>query len=181
MFGHVGYDVAILEKLNDLAITPFLVVRDPRAILSSFVNYVLRESKHPFHERFKRASLQQCYHEALYGISENNRLLMPLAARCESIAPWVDSDAVTVVKFEHLVGIYGGGDRDDQINVLSEISEVLELDTGLIDYVSCNVFGPGRATFSKGNVNSWQVDIPSEIMGEAETVLQPILEKWSYI
>jgi len=181
MTGHVGYNSDLLDKIIGIGITPLLIVRDPRAIMTSFVNYVAHERRHPLHELFKISGRLQCYRYCLYGIPEGDILLKPLLDRFHALSPWYDSEQVVQIRFEDLVGVEGGGSKNRQHETLMFISEVLGLDAGLAGYVASNVFGSGRATFRVGNINSWKDETPASIVKETETLLGPVMHRWSYI
>ena len=63
---HIGYTQDMVDAVNRYGIEPLIVIRDPRAVLVSFIHYVMRERSHSLHKFMKSVPederLQLCLH-----------------------------------------------------------------------------------------------------------------------
>ncbi len=153
---HVGYTADLLHDVLKMDFQPILIIRDPRAVLASFVPYVLKERTHPLHDQFRRMNPEECYLAALNGHFSCEAPIQPLRIRCMALAPWIDSDEVLTVKFEELTGSKGGGSDTLQKKTVSLICDWLDAPHEKIDNVCKNLFGAGTRTFrvpDRGSVN----------------------------
>lgn len=181
MTAHVGYNDKLLNSVIERQIIPIQVIRDPRAVLASFVPHVLKREQHFLHKTFCSMSSEQCYETAMKGITVNGVTLHPMSEYCAALAPWTESGRVHLVKFEDLIGNQGGGSDETRILMLEKLSNVLNLPENKIEEVAENLFGPGRHTFRKGRIDSWKDEIPSSIMEQLPEELGYILDSWGYV
>ena len=178
--GHVGYTADLLERVKRMDFAPVVMLRDPRAVLSSFVHYVSENSDHPLHPDFSRMSMEDRYRYGLQGCLLKKVTLQPLVIRCRALQPWVDDPAVLCLRFEDLVGPRGGGDESAQKEALVNLAGFLGGDIGVVDSLADQVFGPGRHTFRKGKVDAWRDEIPASVLDEVDGAIAPILRDWGY-
>ena len=127
--GHVGYTDELLGKIKLMGFSPLLMIRDPRAILNSFVHYMISNKQHPLHSVFKNVSKEDKYRLALYGITESNVTLKPLIERCMSVDLWMNNEDVLVLRFEDLVRSRGGGSDEIQEKELLLMDGVVKCHT----------------------------------------------------
>ena len=179
---HVGYTTDLLRKVENMDFVPLVITRDPRAVLSSFVHYVVTRKEHIFYETFKSMSKEERFMAALRGeLSINERaFLQPLLVNCMSLEPWLRSESVLCIKFEDLIGSKGGGTDHRQQETLESICKRLDVPLERIENVTTKLFGPGRRAFRKGQINSWQDEIPTPIIKDVEHELKDILDAWGY-
>jgi len=163
-----------------MSVTPLLVTRDPRAVLASFVPYVLGERHHFLHSVFKSLPVEERYKVAFEGIAAEGSILKPLRECCLALNPWLNCKQVHHVRFEDVVGSQGGGSDEQQIQTLERLSEVLDLPRKHIPKIAQKLYGPGRHTFRKGKIDSWKEDIPAELAGPISIEMADILESWGY-
>lgn len=180
LFGHLGYTEDLLYRADKMGFVPFVMLRDPRAVLNSFVHYAVSNTRHVLHEDFLAMKLEERYLAALYGFYEGKASLQPMAVRCKALAPWVDSKNVQLLQFEQLVGNKGGGSDEQQRNTLEILCNKLDIDKSGIDRVMAELHGPGRSTFRKGQIDSWKEEIPSELHKVINEELTDILSAWGY-
>ena len=178
---HVGYRDDFLSSVIKHGFVPIQVIRDPRAVLASFVPYVMKDQSHFLHNSFKSLSVYDRYKGVLEGISLNGSTLASLRTCCLSLDPWVNSKDVLCIKFEDMVGAMGGGSNDKMIHALELLANRLELPLDSISQVAENLYGPGRHTFRKGKVDSWKEEIPAALQSEVARQIGDILEKWGYV
>ena len=179
--GHVGYTGDILDSVFSKGFKPIVMVRDPRAVLCSFVNYVVSSDRHHLHRYFVSLGVEDQYRVALNGADIGNGIyLQPLKVRCMALYPWIENKHVECFQFEDLVGEKGGGTASNQMASLKRIQALLEIqDVNALD-VSHNLFGPGRSTFRKGQVGTWREEIPYNIRSEINEDMNTILNTWGY-
>lgn len=177
---HVGYQQELLDAVINNGFTPIQVIRDPRAVLASFVPYVLADKNHFLHKLFKSLPMEERYQAVLDGVTENKLTQRSLQECCEALNPWLNTEGVIVVKFEDIVGSQGGGSDETRIKVLEEIADALNIPRELIPSVADNLYGPGRHTFRKGRIDSWKDEIPAPVLERISNEMSDILNKWGY-
>ena len=178
--GHVGYSSGLLDTVLNHGISPILIHRDPRAVLVSFVHYVARLKKHVLHKEFNALSEKEQFLSVLKGHRFKHVYLESLRTRCMSLDSWLASDDVLKIRFEDLVGEKGGGSAEAQRNTLQRVCDWLEISTSHIDKVIEELFGPGRHTFRKGQVDSWKEELPPDMIELTEKTLKDVLHLWGY-
>lgn len=177
---HVGYQQELLDAVIDNAFTPIQVIRDPRAVLASFVPYVLADKNHFLHKLFKSLPSDERYKAVLDGVTENNLTQQSLRECCEALNPWLNTEGVVVVKFEDIVGSQGGGSDEIRNKVLEKIADALNIPREKIPSVADNLYGPGRHTFRKGRIDTWKEEIPPSVLERISSEMSDILKKWGY-
>lgn len=177
---HVGYDSRLLESVIGCDITPIQVLRDPRAVLASFVPYVLQDKQHFLSASFQRMSTEERYQSALLGGEFNELKLNSIESYCRALAPWVTHKAVTLIRFEDIVGKNGGGCDNKRDAALELLADKLELPKEKIPAVADALYGPGRHTFRKGHIDSWREELPPSVRDLISVELSEILTLWGY-
>ncbi|MHA1221807.1 MAG: sulfotransferase domain-containing protein [Candidatus Heimdallarchaeaceae archaeon] len=178
--GHIGYTPHILKKALDMSFKVIHIIRDPRAVLTSSVPFILKRKRHPLHKLFKHLTLEQCYRTYYEGYFGKKIFLQPLYIQYQAIEPWTESKDVLVVRFEDLVGSKGGGDSIIQYRTVKQICNHVNADEDKIDSVLENLFSLRSRTFRKGKVDSWKEELPLELQKEIKEKLKDTLVKWSY-
>ncbi|MFK7846883.1 MAG: sulfotransferase domain-containing protein [Rhodothermales bacterium] len=177
---HVGYSTALLDAILEHGIAPIVVHRDPRAVLVSFVHYVTKLKEHVLHSEFKDLSEEQKFQYVLEGHRFKKAYLEPLRTRCLALDGWLSSDQVLKIRFEDLVGSKGGGTIESQEQTVSNLCQWLEIPESKSTGVADELFGPGRHTFRKGQVDSWRNELSDENIKLLEDKLGDVLQRWGY-
>ena len=180
LVGHLGYTADLLYKIKELGFSPIVIIRDPRAVVNSFVHFVRNLKTHPLYETFNSMTEKDNFMLTVNGMFRGNVNLQPFRIRCMSLDPWLNANGVFKVKFEDLIGSKGGGSDEIQREVLNSICDWLNIPKEKINYVVDNLFGPGRHSFRKGSIDSWKDEIPKGIISLIENEMQDILKKWNY-
>lgn len=178
---HVGYTDDILCKAIELGIIPLVVIRDPRAVLVSSTHYILKKKTHALYHKLSKMEPNDRYKTILYGSFDQDNTLKSLKLRCQSLDPWIKSKNVMCIRFEDIVGKRGGGSDIKQMQILAELCDRIDGPKDKIDYVAENLFGPGKHTFRKGKINSWEDELPKDIIRLADKELKDILIWWGYL
>ncbi len=178
--GHVGYSTALLNAILEHDVKPIAVHRDPRSVLVSFMHYVTGLKEHVLHQEFKDLSDDQKFNYVLTGHRFNKAYLEPLRTRCIALDGWLSSDHVLKIRFEDLVGEKGGGTLESQEETISNLCKWLEIPESKAKGVTDELFGPGRHTFRKGQVDSWRKELSDSNIKILEEKLGDILSRWGY-
>lgn len=178
--GHVGYSQEILQKILGIDIAPIQVIRDPRAILASFVPYVLSDNRHFLNKIFKSVSKNERYKMAYDGFVQSGLVHRSLRDSCLSIDPWMESKDVCVVKYEEIVGGQGGGSDVERVEALQRVARFLSIPEERIASVEKNLYGPGRHTFRKGKIDSWKAELPRLLSERISIEMEDVIKKWGY-
>jgi hypothetical protein len=177
---HVGYTDLILNKSLQLNYKPLLIIRDPRAVLNSFVHYVSTETEHSLFNEFNKLTEAEKFRKALNGFCSDTKQLQSIYTRCLAVESWRKNNLVLTVKFEDLIGAQGGGSDIFQKKVLNKICEFVGGDERKIENVANNLFGSKDMTFRKGKVDSWKREIPHDLHHRINMELEDILSIWGY-
>lgn len=98
---------------------------------------------------------------------------------------YMEDPNTLVCRFENLVGLNGGGNREDQIRQIEEIARGLniEVQSSQIDWIVENLFGTATgpqilSTFREGKIGSWKnyfkdehIKAFNEVFGDLQTAL----------
>jgi len=178
---HVGYIEDLLWAVKRHGFRVIVVIRDPRAVVSSMVPYILRSRWHPLHSLFVKLSVEECYRIAYQGYFDDKIAFPSIVNKYLAVEPWIRSDDVLVVKFEELVGAKGGGSDELQTNILEELCSHVRISLNYLPTIKEHLFGPSRSTFRKGQVNSWKEEIPSALQERMNIELKNLLARWGYM
>ena len=178
---HVGYSTALLDAVLSHGIAPIVVYRDPRAVLVSFTHYVASLEKHVLYGEFKTLSTDKQFESVLNGHRFKKAYLEPLRTRCLALDGWMASDQVLKIRFEDLVGEKGGGTEAMQREVIDRLCQWLDISSEKSAGVAAELFGPGRHTFRKGQIASWQSELSDTNIKLVNEKLGDILDRWGYI
>ena len=177
---HNGYNDDLIKLLSLKEIKGIIVIRDPRAIIASSVKYISQLKKHPFHNKLISIKEKDRYLKILNGFTSHNRAYKSVIERYQSINTWLDNNDILKIKFEEIIGPKGGGDITLMDDTLHNLCDFINIDKNKIEHVKKTLFGPGRVTFRKGQINSWQEEIPKDIQTIIEKELEFILDKLNY-
>lgn len=180
---HAGYHPTLASILDDLDYKVLLILRDPRDIAVSLVNYLKKQHYHPLHDYFRDLPFDQALVHAIEGLDRSvaGRALPSLRDRYQTYADWIDLPRCFTLKFEDLVGSKGGGSDDAQRRVLEGIATHLGLtyDEATHQRIASHLFG-GTATFHKGTTQQWRQRYKDEHLQLAGEQLSDLLERFGY-
>ncbi len=141
----------------------FLMVRDPRDITVSNMNYVSRMDKsHALHGYLSSLKDDDERLMALLSPTEDMQALIPDIWKnkgLETFLPWADDPRTVVVKFEDLIGPKGGGSLERQIEIGKRIAHhaYVNMNDGGVQSIVENLFGSTSSnTFHKGQIGTWK-------------------------
>ena len=150
----------ILEARNFQSI---FVIRDPRDIVVSQAFYVHRNTRHYLYKVFKsRTSTKERIRLAIEGYPKGG--LPSMGQRLQNYSGWLNSSNVTI-RFEELIGEYGGGDLKKQRASLQSIYDLIQtpVNDEWISFIVKNLFSSSSPTFRKGQIGQWKHHFDDEL------------------
>ncbi len=149
------------SAFGDLEFRMMLLVRDPRDVAVSFAFYASKLKEHHLHQRFRAlGSDEDRIRASITGLpaTEDSPELLSLDQRVGAFLPWGAAPGVRVVRFEDLIGVRGGGDREIQIDTVSQIAAFVDrpLDRAGAERVADAVWTPSSTTFRRGVSGGWR-------------------------
>jgi hypothetical protein len=177
---HVGYNTALLGEALHYGFKPIVVTRDPRAVVVSFVHYVATREAHVLHREYKELSIEDRFEAVLRGRRFKSAYLEPMRTRCLAMDGWIHHPEVLKIRFEDLVGEKGGGSEASQRETIERLCAWLEAPESNIPTIVETLFGPGRHTFRKGQVDSWREELDPALLEVLERDMSDVLDRWGY-
>ncbi|WP_405223954.1 sulfotransferase family protein [Lentisalinibacter sediminis] len=156
--GHAGYSSEFADLLEAKHVVPILVVRDPRDVLLSHLDYFPRR-RDIFLGRALTGYPQFDLNIVLNGLRDDREIIHSFRRAYERFLPWSERFPNNVFRFEDLVGPNGGGTYEGQWSQIERIAKLLgdSVTEQDIESVASRLFG-GTPTFSKGQANKWKGD-----------------------
>lgn len=159
---HLPWSREIAQLVYSLGYDALFMVRDPRDIAVSNVNYVTRmDLSHPLHPYL--AAMPDDASRLLAMIEPTEELLarLPEVWRNDGLRtflPWLDQPDCLIVRFEDLVGEKGGGSHARQRETIAAVARHLrsDLTDEDISSIAGRLFGSGSRTFHKGQIGNWR-------------------------
>jgi len=158
--GHLPYSEDLDHFLVQNGFKLVQIVRDPRSLVASYINHVIRDVNYPHHNKLKSIESERARVEfVLNGDTKNSSfILAPLSGRLRNAAGWLGSPTNCVVKFEDLVGPNGGGSTESQRDALSKIISFANIELSELELVGVadQIFDRKSETFHRGHVDGMQ-------------------------
>jgi len=151
-------DLEALLVENNLKL--LFIIRDPRDVLLSFVNHMLRDRSFPFHHQFHSLSSTEARLRAtLEGCIGDRRIpLASLPDRIARVMGWYRSKQTLTVRFEDLIGPQGAGLARCQRQTIRRVCDHIQFDLSeqRLDEIASSVFNTRANTFHKGQIGAWK-------------------------
>lgn len=163
MPAHLYFSPGNANILANLNILHIFMIRDPRDVVVSNVNYITRvDKKHRLHNYFARELTTdgQRLRASIRGISVaelgGGNPSLGIGEHLTQYVGWLQEASCLVVRFEDLIGPEGGGDRDRQLSCVSSICDFLGIETNLPGEHVSGLYSKSSRTFFKGVVGAWR-------------------------
>lgn len=177
---HLAYREDRERVLESEDVRTLFLVRDPRDIVVSQANYIVKEETHSLHRAVSGVS---DYQERLRGLIVGCRELgiPPLNQRLEEYAGWLGSKT-HLVRYEDLIGAAGGGASHLQYSTLSGIYSFLGLDIESDDLVAVSerTFSSVSPTFRRGRIGQWREHFDATTSAIFEAEVGELAELYGY-
>lgn len=181
--GHLPWSPPAGQLLDRLQFKHIIIIRDPRAVLVSFLRYIARR-RHPLHNTFRRLSEREQIALLLTGreTPDAEPKIQPIPHWYRDILAWHEKGQAHLVRFENLIGSSGRGEDETQRQTVRELVTYLALDPTetLIDHVCNHIYDPQSPTFRTGQINSWREELPPAQITLLNQNFDPLLQQLGY-
>jgi hypothetical protein len=158
------------------------ILRDPRDVAVSQMHYIKQKKRHPIHDAFialpsDNERLLVSIRGGLLGMRE----LLSLDERYRQFLGWQRDENSVLVKFEDLVGPWGGGSAEAQRSTVERVTRHLGVSVNeeTVPSIEEDLFGLGR-TFRKGQIGGWREEFSEEHARAAREIAGPLLVELGY-
>lgn len=154
---HLPSHQDILKVVHDNNIKVVFVIRDPRDIVVSYVNYVTYiDLTHPAHNYF--AELPNDDVRLMAAIEGVPEVVSPINVALDKFIGWLDPRYALTVKYEDIVGRRGGGQDNVQNQSLINIIQYLDIPitNAGIEKLRTKLYSTKTLTFNSGKIKQWK-------------------------
>lgn len=158
----------------------FLMIRDPRDIVVSYVNHLLKDRKNTHHRLF--ADLPDMKSRILLAIKGYPPARIPsIQGVLSAYYGWFSSGAL-VVRFEDLVGAAGGGNDEVQFSTVQSIYQHLGMPLAgdEIKKLAMGIFSNQSPTFHKGVIGKWREYFDDQATQQFKDIASDMLAHYGY-
>ncbi|MCF1420928.1 sulfotransferase domain-containing protein [Mangrovimonas futianensis] len=181
LLSHMQYHEDILNVSRENNIKIVHLIRDPRDVLISHLNYIEKMDKtQKSHQYLNQFDMRFDKLKAI--VDGREHIIEPFKEVLNKFYPWTQESDVNLVKFESLIGVDGGGSSYEQKTVVKRICDFLsiEVSENQLDSICKEIYSIKSSTFNKGKIGSWKVTLNEEEQNWINTVLQNEIEKYGY-
>ncbi|MEY8870692.1 sulfotransferase domain-containing protein [Meridianimaribacter flavus] len=181
LLSHMQYHDSILKTANNNDVKIIHLVRDPRDVLLSHLNYIEKmDTTQKSHKFIKQYDTRLDKLKAM--IEGNKDVLEPFPEVLNKFQTWKDQQEVLCVKFEHLIGPNGGGDKQKQIEAVNKISQFIsvKIEDKELNNICDNIFSSKSSTFNKGKIGNWKNVLNDEEKLWLNNVIKEEVIKYGY-
>jgi len=184
IIGHVPYsetsDKIHQEKL-DLTLT---IIRDPRDMILSMLRHVKdRKTHHAHNYLFNVLDDDKARFFAIAdGYNNKYGYLVGAESMLNSMLDWIKTDNNLSLKFEDIVGEQGGGSKENQLNSMRSLLNLINIDSTdeNIKLIATDSFGK-TSTFRKGYIHGWKDFLTESENIKFERRYSDLLKKSGYL
>jgi len=179
---HVPYTRDLSDIFRQKNIKLLLVIRDPRSVVLSLVDYIDREDSHPLHQCFKKIGSDEKFAAVIEGRQFSDKLeLVNLKDRLLSILQWKNYPNAKIVRFEDLVGERGGSSDKVMLDTVRELVRYLGIHVSgkRLEKAGARLFG-GTKTFYSGSIERWKSGLPPEALEKIRVKLGGLMDNYGY-
>lgn len=176
---HAPFNEEFAKLLESQHCISICVIRDPRAIVSSFIRYVEKLTTHPAHKAMRGRTVFEAVKYVVDGDAETG--LNPLVKRCKDIEEWNSCANVSQIRYEDLIGERGGGDEKTKSEKIAYLCDVLGIAKEKQSLIDVGLYGGGRSTFDRGRIDGWKEHLPLDAVSYIEQQAGEYLRFWGYV
>lgn len=180
LVAHLPHSQKLNTLLDDEDIPKLLMVRDPRDIILSHCEHVVKNENHRLHEIY--SSLPDVESRLELTIrGDQERGIDPIRVRFEYFFGWLKTSTL-IVRFEDLVGPRGGGDREAQVSALTTMYDHIgfEISDRDLKSIAGNLFYTASPTFRKGLIGQWRDEMSSDIKKLVDEKMREVISRYGY-
>lgn len=183
VFGaHCQYTPELSALLEAEYIKTICIVRDPRSIAVSHLDYVKRSPGHFFHKHYMSLANDNArLSMSISGGQLGRYKLESLGYRYEQYVDWAKKAGALIVRFEDLVGSKGGGNDEQQRKAIADVISYLSINLTEPEQnaVAEKLFGD-TSTFRKGQIDSWKDELNEQQKVDVQRTAGKILIELGY-
>ena len=186
LLGHVMYSPALRPLLADLGYRHLFILRDPRAVVVSLLDFILETRGMP-RPHFLQADFRTMTAQArldfilqggsapLAGVTTQG-----FAAVYRALLAWEADPDCLVLRFEDLVGPQGGGSAERQHATIASIASHLGHSVDEAAAHLATVFDPTSRTFRTGQIDGWQSELDAVNLAHLNAYCAPLCQAAGY-
>lgn len=181
LLSHMQFHTTIIDAANLNGVKIINLIRDPRDVIISHLNYVQNMDK--TQKSHKLISQYDNRLDRLKVLIDGKiNIIEPFTIVLDKFQPWTVEPKVLSVKFEHLIGSNGGGNDQHQKVAVSNIAEFISIKIGERDLenICKNIFSTRSSTFNKGKIGNWKNVLNEEEKIWLNKTLKEHIETYGY-
>lgn len=184
VLGHIGWSPALAPILAELNYRHVFIIRDPRAVLTSLLSFILdtrgMPRPHFLEADFRTMSNEERLSFLLEGgdAPQAGVTVRGFADVFYSMLAWRNDPNCLLVKFEDLVGERGGGCAIRQQQTLEQIAQHLGQHSAELN--PNNIYNSQSRTFRKGSIDSWRQSLDADSIERIDAYCQPLCQAANY-
>jgi len=151
------------------------IYRHPLDVLLSEANYYHLEGRTAFAGYLSSLSFEQRVHRLL----DDPWLLGSIRDRIGGFAPWLEFHNVIPISFEEVVGPKGGGNREDQLQLIWSLQLKLQV-PGKPHAIADQVFDRDSPTFYQGRIGAWSASLSEDHLARFRVLNQDFMNLFGY-
>jgi hypothetical protein len=180
------YSPALRPLLADLGYRHLFILRDPRAVVVSLLDFILETRGMP-RPHFLQADFRTMNTQVrldfileggtapLAGVTTQG-----FATVYRALLRWESDPDCLVVRFEDLVGPQGGGNVERQYATIARIATHLGHRVDEVAERMAAVFDPASRTFRTGQINGWQSELDAASLAHLNAYCAPLCQAAGY-
>ena len=186
LLGHVMYSPALRPLLADLGYRHLFILRDPRAVVVSLLDFILdargMPRPHFLQADFREMNVQARLNFILDGGTAPRAgvTTQGFADVYRALLKWESDPDCLVVRFEDLVGPQGGGSAECQGVAIARIAAHLGHRVEDVSDRMATVFDPASRTFRAGQIDGWQSELDAASLAHLNAYCAPLCQAAGY-
>ena len=186
--GHIPFTPTLTQIITKLNYFHLVIIRDPRAVVASLLPFILNAQNtgmgtHFLADDFKPMSpIQRLKFVLEGGYAPKAKVKVDSFIEVyHSMLAWRNEPNCLLVRFEDLVGEQGGGNTDNQKNVVKKIALHLEIkfDEDISSKLN-QIYNPSARTFRIGKIDGWKNSMDLESTEYLTEYCKPICDEAGY-
>ena len=187
IFGHIPYTPVLNPLLADLNYQHIFIIRDPRAVISSLLPFVLDTGRMPvrhfLEDDFKAFSPTQRLNFILEGgyAPKAGVEINCFADIYRSMLAWRNNSKCLFIRFEDLVGEEGRGSSEKQEDTMGHIASHLEVpfDKNIASKLK-RIYDRSSRTFRNGKIDGWKHSMDAKHLDRLLAYCVPLCAEAGY-
>lgn len=187
LLGHLPWNPDIPDILSALAYHHVFIIRDPRAVLVSLLNFILDPGKFP-RRHFLEADLKSMSPAGRLdfmltgGYAPGAGLDIPaFPAMYQAMLKWQQAPGCLTLRYEDLVGTAGGGTREAQRDSIYRLAVHLGHETtNLSPDIMEKLYNPASRTFRTAKIEGWRNQLEPALLRRLQTALADLCQQQGY-